>query len=247
MRFTMPSWVLVPAIALALAVLVGLGWWQWSRHLSRQDLEASFARRIAAEPLGEAAPATPLPDLDFQRVALEGSWEHEQAMTLINRVRGTRRGEELVEPLRLADGRAVLVNRGWYPVEEREAVRAALFADLEGEAAGIARLEPGRGRRGDDGGWTAFDVARMASSVPGAIEDWGVIAGEQVEGAASSAPPFPVTGWRAYESTVPHVQYALTWWALAAALLVTVAARFGPLARRRAGRSSGEGEDSAAL
>jgi cytochrome oxidase assembly protein ShyY1 len=42
----------------------------------------------------------------------------------------------------------------------------------------------------------------------------------------SRADSYPIGGWTRFQNTVPHFEYALTWWGLAAALVATAVARF---------------------
>jgi len=241
MRFTLPTWVLLPGLVLAVAVLVGLGWWQWSRHLDARATERQYDERLAepAQRIGTASDAAGV-ELDFRRVALTGTWDPAHAMTIVSRVREARLGEELVEPLILADGTAVLVDRGWYPLEERDAVRAALLAESSGTVDGLARLDEGQARQNREGDWSGFDVAGMAATLPYEVAPWAVVAGEESGGATSAAGPFPLTGWERYGTQIPHVQYALTWWGLAAAFIAMAVVR----ARTRATSSAGARSDA---
>lgn len=245
MRFTLPNWLLLPGLVLSIVVLVGLGWWQWSRHLDAQAVEERYDERLAlpAQRIESASDASGV-DLDFRRVTLVGTWDAEHAMTIVSRVRASRLGEEMVEPLVLADGTAVLVNRGWYPLEERDATRAALLADSTASLDGLARLEVGRGRLNSNGDWSGFDVDAMASTLPYEVASWGVIAGSENSNATGANGPYPLTGWERFANTIPHVQYALTWWGLAAAFVAMVVVR----ARARASSNTESRSDpSAAL
>ena len=104
-----------PALAQTLAmmallpVLVTLGVWQFHRALEKERLFAAEAAAEQAVPL----PVTSLPATNLPlHVSATGRYG-EQVFLLDNRVRAGRAGYELLAPLRLADGRAVLVDRGW--------------------------------------------------------------------------------------------------------------------------------------
>jgi surfeit locus 1 family protein len=240
MRFTLPNWVLLPGLVLAVAVLLGLGWWQWSRHLDAQALERQYDERLALPPQPIATTSdTEGVDLDFRRVTVVGTWDPEHALTIVSRVRDSQLGEELVEPLLLADGSAVLVDRGWYPLEARDEVRATLLADTSGNVAGLARLETGHARQNTEGGWSGFDVASMGATLPYPVAPWAVLAGEESTGDSATG-PYPQTGWERYATQIPHVQYALTWWGLAAAFIAMAVVR----ARSRGGAGASSGSDA---
>ena len=230
MTFRASSWLLVPLIAVAVVTLLALGVWQWGRYSDKQDLEAQYDARTDADPVDFPAALALTPDeLDFHRVALDGRWDTENVLTITSRFRDGIRGEELVVPLVAEDGSAVLVNRGWYPLEEREAVVAALASDGPTRVEGLARwAEDGGGRETGEGDWNRFDPAAMAATLPYEAEAWGVIEGAERTGSIlpSRADSYPMGGWVRYDNTVPHFEYALTWWGLAAVLVVTAVARF---------------------
>ena len=223
------STVVLLALAVAGAVVLsGLGAWQLTRDEYKHDLAAELDARIATTPLAPAeAFAMPDDDLDYRRLALEGEWDYDRLQVIANRTRYGQRGEEVVVPLRPAGGGpAVLVNRGWYPAAEREAVLAILAREDEG-LDGLIRVGRSlRATQGPDGSWTRFDVASIAELLPYEVVTWRATAGTLVEHLPRSAPPErPVTLFEGYENTTPHMEYALTWFGLAAAMLVTAGVR----------------------
>lgn len=227
-------WLLGALLVSAFAVLVALGSWQLSRHREKQEIKLTFDARTGADPLGvDAARALPPEQLEFRRVRLTGRWDHARTMTVTNRIRFGVRGEEAVTPLLVEGGPAVLVNRGWYPLTRREQVLADLAGAPGGRERGIVEglaryLPTGSARQTAAGLWTRLHVASMAESLPYAVEPWSVVAGDRIQGAPLAPPDeLPVTGWLVYENTIPHLGYALTWWGLAVALVITSALRFG--------------------
>ena len=221
------------AVLLALAVtgavvLSALGTWQFMRNGYKHDLVRELDARVAAAPLTAAEAASMShDDIDYHRLAFVGEWDYERLQVIANRTRYGRRGEEVVVPLRPAGGGpAVLVNRGWYPVAEREAV-LAILADEDEELDGLIRVGRSlRATQGPDGSWTRFDVDSIAELLPYDVVPWRATAGELVERLPRSAPPErPVTLYEGYANTTPHIEYALTWFGLAVAMLVTAGVR----------------------
>jgi len=223
--FRPSSWLLLPLIAIVVVTLVVLGLWQWSRYSDKEDLEAQFNARTDAAPLDFAAATALTPEqVDFHRVALDGRWDTDNVLIITSRFRDGIRGEELVVPLVAEDGTTALVDRGWYPLEKREAVLTALTSAQTAHIEGLARwAQDGGGRQTGEGGWNRFDPATMAATLPYDAEPWGVIEGdERTESILPSrADTYPLGGWVRYQNTVPHLEYALTWWALAALLVIT--------------------------
>ena len=243
MRIRGSTAVLLAFVAVAFAVLVGLGAWQLARNEHKRDLTRERDARLAAPSIAAvAASSLAGDDIDYRRVRLEGEWDYERLQIIANRSRFGLRGEEVVVPLLpTGGGPAILVNRGWYPAAERAAVLASLPEDDAGRE-GLARSGRSlRATQSSEGAWTRFDVASIAELLPYTVVPWRVTAGELLDEPPRSLPAGrPVTGYEGYENTTPHVEYALTWFGLAVALVVTAVLR---LARggREAARLDGPG------
>jgi surfeit locus 1 family protein len=95
----------------AVAVFVALGNWQLGRAEQKRTLAADFA---AGEPPIEWR-RLPADAPRYQRVFLRGRYDAEHQFLLDNRSHESVAGVEVLTPLVLEDGRAVLVNRGWQP------------------------------------------------------------------------------------------------------------------------------------
>lgn len=241
MRLTLPLWVLIPLVLAAEAVLLGLGLWQWRRYEAKQELQASFVARTSSAPLTVAQlDALPEPERDFQLVQLSGRWDTERLFRVSNRYRSSFQGEEAVVPLVLDDGRAVLVNRGWYPIEERDRVLAQLRAATRGEVHGLSRRRPDlSGGPLTNGTWSRFDAPSMAATLPYPAVAWVLIEGDMVSAEELGVGrDLPVTGWVPLQSEIPHFEYAMTWWGMALVLPVFLVAR--AISGRRARPSSGD-------
>lgn len=224
MSFHMRPILLLPLIAIVFVLLSGLGIWQFSRFRYKQDLETERAARLAAPPLDTAeAAGLPPREIDYRRVAARGRWDFANALTIGSRFRFGRQGEELVVPLLPVDGGdAILVNRGWYPLSERDGVRARLAAEPLADIEGLARYaEDGGGRVTAAGTWTRFDPASMAASLPYPAVPWAVIEGELVDRPPLTPPAeLPARWYLAYEDHVAHLEYSVTWFGLAVTLVV---------------------------
>jgi surfeit locus 1 family protein len=95
-----------------LPALLGLADWQVQRADEKAALIAAWGHASESEPvpIGEL-PQSALP----QRAQAAGQFASERFL-LDNRISNGRAGYELLVPLILADGRAVLVDRGWLPL-----------------------------------------------------------------------------------------------------------------------------------
>lgn len=120
-----PGWLARLAVALLLAAVMSLlGMWQWQRFEERSAInERIDAAEVAdpvpltslvtapgpGEPVGAGLPA----DTDWSKVTVTGQYDPEHEFLVRGRSMSGRVGVEVLTPLRLADGSAVLVNRGW--------------------------------------------------------------------------------------------------------------------------------------
>lgn len=233
MRVLLPTWLLVPLVITAELVLIGLGTWQWQRLGQKQALEAAFVARTSGQPLAVAAlDAMPEAERDFQLVGLAGRWDTEHLFRVSNRYRVDTRsgaalqGEDAIVPLLLDDGRGVLVDRGWYPVTERERVLGELRAQTRGEIHGLSRRHPDlSGGPLSSGAWSRFDAVSIAATLPYPTTGWVLIEGDMLAEDAALPSQLPATGWLPFKNDVPHLEYAMTWWGLALVLPVFVVAR----------------------
>ncbi len=222
-RFHPTRWA--TAIALpALVVLLGLGTWQLQRLAWKTDLIAYREAQLAAPPitlpteLGDAGGT--LAARDYRRVTVTGAFLHDREIYLAASRRG-RVGFAIITPLRRTGGATVLVNRGWVPATAREAARRAQ-GQVAGEVTveGIVRPAARQGWLTPDNDsaknyWFWLDLAAMAE-----------FAGVDAPRLIVEAGPAPIPGGlqigKRARVDLPndHLGYALTWYALAAALAV---------------------------
>ncbi|RJQ10288.1 MAG: SURF1 family protein [Dehalococcoidia bacterium] len=236
----LPTPVLLVVLTLTVAVLCGLGVWQVQRHQWKQGLVAERAAQLAAPPL-ETPAVLDLPSVEvaWRRVHLVGTWDHSRSMVLANRVRYGIKGEELVTPLfPAAGGPAVLVDRGWYPEAERDRVRASLDAERQASIEGLAVDATGRtARQTAQRTWTGLAPESMAEAAGIPLRPWAIIQGTVAseDGRPPAGGALPVQRYQPFANTTPHLQYALTWFGIAAALVGVAVARFvvAPLRARQ--------------
>lgn len=204
----------------ACAGFVSLGRWQWERGEWRQAQWEEFksggdrAAPLGARKLGEIP--------RFERVQLTGRYDSRHQFLLDNRTHLEQAGYEVLTPFELADGRRVLVNRGWIPFtgyrerlpdvtfEANEAIRIVGRVD-ELPSAGLAQ---GRAAPAPDDSWpklTSFpDMAQLSAALGRVLEPRILLLD------ASSAHGY-VRDWQPPGlSPLRHWSYAIQWWAFAA-------------------------------
>ena len=219
---------LIVGAALASVGFLALAGWQVQRLGWKLDLIERVEARLKAEPVAPPPASAGASKADeYRRLRLRGRFEPREVLVQATTELGG--GHWVITPLRLDDGSAVLVNRGFVPAEQRE---PALHAAPDGpvELTGLLRLtEPGGGplRRNvpAEGRWYSRDVAGIAAQLQVA----GPVAPFFVDESADPAQPrrWPRPGLTIIRFANNHAVYAATWLALAA----MAAAAAGFLAR----------------
>ena len=208
----------------AFLVLLGLGSWQLERRVWKEGL---IAQRAAAM----AAPAVPLPAaiadpaaLEYRRVWVAGTFRHDHELYLTSRFYRDKPGYQVITPLVRADGTAVLVNRGFVPLAARDpAGRRAGQVEGPQRVEGAVRLSgrPGWFTPANEPAanlWFTPEVGPMAEA---AGLDPAKVAPVFVEaGPAPNPGGLPIGGQTSIDLPNDHLQYAITWYSLAAALAV---------------------------
>jgi surfeit locus 1 family protein len=212
--FTLPVFLL----------LLGLGTWQVQRLAWKEGL---IAERQAAT---SAAPV-PLPNslgqargMEFRHVFVQGAFRNDKEIFVYAAPRVGEAGFDVLTPLVQADGRVVFVNRGFVPVGLRNPAKRA-----SGEIAGPVRVEgllrlPPPGKPNwfvpDNNPvrdlWFWINLPAMA-----AADGLRRVAPFYIDADATPNPGgWPQGGLTRVTLPNNHLQYALTWFSLAVALLV---------------------------
>ncbi|WJR67858.1 SURF1 family protein [Neorhizobium sp. CSC1952] len=227
------------AVLAALAILISLGTWQVQRLHWKEGLLADIAERRAAEPVALSeieAMARSGGDIEYRRVSVTGVFDHSRERHFFATFEG-RTGYYVYTPMVLGDGRILLLNRGFVPYEMKDpATRAAGEIPGEQTVTGYARARLGEKPSflvpDNDLAKNIFywkDLDAMASS---AGLDASKVVPFFVDADASVTNPggWPKGGVTQFDLPNSHLQYAVTWYGLAAALIAVVA---GVWLRRR--------------
>lgn len=203
-------------VVVVVCVLFGL--WQLDRLEGRREFNARYAAGLAAKP----RPLEQLLDeggaLAYRRAVASGRYDTEHEVILYGRTLEGQAGNHLLTPLVLADGRAIVVDRGWVPFEMddppvQEAsppagtvdVVGALFADQPGGAGDVSPR--------DDRIVTvrSVDLQAIAGDVPYELVPWYL----QLRAQSPSPRDLPVPAPLPELTEGPHLNYAIQWFAFA--------------------------------
>lgn len=188
------------------SLLTGLGIWQLQRLAWKEDLIARLDARLAAEPV--PLPAAPDPDRDaFLRVRAEGMAGGAEVHVLTSR-QPFGPGFRVIAPLVLEDGRRILTDLGYVPEADRNAPRPPAAGAVVGALYWPGETDsftPAPDRAANI--WFARDLPAMADAL--GTEPLLIVAESHPLGDRPMALRLGVN--------LPndHLQYALTWFALA--------------------------------
>jgi surfeit locus 1 family protein len=222
-------------LTIALCVLfVRLGEWQWHRGVHRQAEWDAFARGADAPVPVAGVALNALPR--FKRIRVGGHWDALHQFLIDNRSHAGLPGYEVLTPLRLTDGRVLLVDRGWVPFTgsrahlpvitiQDDAATVLLTGRLDNLPVGGLAL--GHAAPSADAQWpkvTSFPtLAELASALNQTIEPWMLL----LDPTSSDG---YVRDWQPPGlSPLRHWSYAIQWWGFA----VTLTIIWGTMSARR--------------
>ncbi|WP_264212747.1 SURF1 family protein [Leisingera thetidis] len=192
-----------------LAVLIGLGTWQLQRKAWKEGILATIEERIAGEPAA-GLPAQPESETDrYRPVRLQGEISADELHVLTS-VKDAGPGYRVISPFTLADGRRVLIDRGFVPVKHKQAERLSGPAAIEGNIHWPQETDSYTPEPDLNGNiWYARDAQRMAERL--GTEPVMIVLRANPEGEAGLRPlPVSTAG-----ISNDHLQYAITWFSLA--------------------------------
>ena len=209
------------AFALA-ALCVRLGFWQWHRMEYKQHQQAMIERHLttAAVPVRSVvhAPNGVLADDEWTLVRATGTFDPRRQVTVKFTTRDGKAGADVVTPLVLPDGSALLVNRGWLATQNTNARPSNIPAPPSGRLTVEGWWRPDN-HAGDNAVVPVDGQVRAIAS--GALE--GHVGRDLLPGFINLQKP-PTDGLS--PEPRPHVGhalnffYALQWWFFAGLALI---------------------------
>jgi surfeit locus 1 family protein len=204
--------------ALFLPVLIGLGGWQVHRLHWKRELIATISERVHQAPVGIPLAGQ---DADYRPAKASGVFRHDLELFVFSTsLASGQGGYRVLTPLQLADGRFLLVDRGWIPFDRK---RTDGFSHPEGavEVRGILRIPPAPNwiqpkNNPAKGEWYNADLAAMAA----ADKLTGFLPYVLEADATANPGGYPVGGQTRLTLPNDHFSYAVTWYSLAAILVI---------------------------
>ncbi|GIE81547.1 SURF1-like protein [Actinoplanes philippinensis] len=245
-----PRWLGAAALTIiASVVMVMLGNWQLDRYRERTAINTRIdsANGVAAVPLTEAlaaptAAGTAGPDpgeaVAWTKVTVSGRYDPANEIQARGRTVGSKVGFEILTPLILDDGTAVLVDRGWVPAPPGGALesprvpaaptgRVTVTGQIHLSESRPAPVERRDGRLDT----RRISLPRLATELPFPVYGAYVLLSEQAPAADPAFVAIPIP----HEDSWQNGGYAVQWWLFAGMVFVL----FGWQARKEAQEPSG--------
>lgn len=252
-------WITLVLGSIVFCILIALGTWQVERLQWKENLLAEIEARThsAPVPLAEIEKIWAAEkDVDYRTVTVTGRLLNNQERHYFATYNGMS-GFYIYTPLVLDDGRAIFINRGFVPYDQKNsATRMAGEIGTPITVTGLARnplavkpssIVPDNDLRANIYYWK--DLATMASQSGTAAEK---LVPFFIDADNTPNPGgLPVGGVTIIDLPNSHLQYAVTWYGLAATLLaiagISVWRRYHPQVpegqevdqSKRSGQSSG--------
>lgn len=237
--------ILVAALA-GVALTARLGVWQLDRAEQKTTIQAALDERIAMpllDPAELAQDEAAAASQHHRRIQLTGLWQTDATVYLDNRQMNGRPGFFVVTPLLLADGTAVLIQRGWQPrsMADRTAVVPPPTPAESVVVAGRIASPPARLYEfsGEDTGLIRqnLDIESFGREWRLKLRPLSVL--QEADATAAAAPDGLLRAWwRPATGVHKHYGYAFQWFALSALILglyvwfQIIRPRFGAAAKR---------------
>ncbi|MEU8542730.1 SURF1 family protein [Streptomyces sp. NPDC048717] len=225
------QWVILTLITLVLIpTMIELGFWQFHRHEHRVAQNTLIADNLKAAPAPVerlTSPGHTVPRTDYWRqVTATGTFDTAHEVVVRRRTSNDDRvGVHVLTPLVLADGKIVMVNRGWVPGADDQRTLPKIPAPPKGEVTVTGRLmaDETTGASGikDLKGLPDRQVMLINSTQQAALLGRTVLGGyiEQATPEPAGDSPQLLTE-PDHESIGPHMAYAVQWWLFAAGVPV---------------------------
>lgn len=199
------------------------GFWQLRRLDQKQEFNTRVEQRYDAAPVPLdqlLLPSTNVDDVEWRPVLVTGVYEPAGNVQIVNRSQFGVAGENTVTPMRLADGRVMLVNRGFLPLD------VAASAPPAGTVSVVGRLRLSQERTfaqlgdPDEGVLTVaqrVDIDRLSRQIDGDVVPMYVDVFESSPPEAEPQPQ-PVAAPELGEGN--HLSYAVQWFTFSIAVAI---------------------------
>jgi cytochrome oxidase assembly protein ShyY1 len=213
-------------VAFFVVLMVNLGFWQLRRLDERKMFNAEVTSRVdlPPQPLDDVlVPGVDPDQLEWRSVTATGTYLPDAQFVVVNRSQGGLAGDMVVTPMALADGRILLVERGFEPLGQGLGTTTPAPA---GSVEVLGRLRPSETRytgqlsdtkTGDLTEAQRVDIPRLTPQLPGPPVPMFL---ELTASRPAEAGPYPQPVTLPELTEGPHLSYAVQWFIFSIAVVV---------------------------
>lgn len=221
------QWVMLTLVALVLIpTMIKLGFWQLHRHEHKVALNTVISDSLAAKPVPVETvtePGRQIRDDDlYRRVTAKGHFDtaHEEVVRRRTNADGAV-GYHVLTPFVLADGRVLMVNRGWVPADGAQTAFPKIPAPAPGEITVTGRLMADQ-TTADSGIKNVRGLPDRQVMLISSGQEARRLGREVLGGYVEQTAPTPKGGSPElipdpeHSDIGPHMAYAIQWWLFSA-------------------------------
>ncbi len=217
------KWILLTIlVALSMVLFVWLGFWQLDRLDQKRTYNATMAERWHQIPFDLNAVLLPqnLDDLEFRRIQAEGYFDYANQIILKSQIYYDAPGIALVTPFVFAEGRAILVARGWVPADQTSAQSLAQMVEPSGAPViGLIKSsqappngQPSTPPDTPQAEWFRIDIPAIQAQMPYALEPAWI---QQLPETGRPIDKLPIREEPMALNEGNHMSYAVQWFSFA--------------------------------
>lgn len=208
------------------AVLCTLGGWQLERRAQKHEL---LARMDTADkmPPRKFSPSDLIPENEFMRGEIAGELLYGKEIAISSRTHNGQIGVHIVTPLRLDDGTAILVNRGWAPKDYAPGERSDNAEHVTGYLRSIEKpnmFVPANIPAKNE--WYAINAPEISNALHIPNIRPIMLYEMETQNTRTSQKQYPLALNTAPRPNDNHLQYALFWFSMAVILTTIFWLRF---------------------
>ncbi len=205
----------------ALVVLLLLGSWQMQRLNWKAGVVKKIEYKTSLPAVNLSGEISDISELVYRKIIVEGVFDHDKEMHLYTgpKIMRGKPGYDLLTPLVMDDGRAILVDRGWVPQKLKEKAsrpeslvqgRVKIEAMVhKGESKAMFTPDNDQAKNF----WFWIDMDGVAKHTGYNLPNFYIRS-------LRDGDEYPLGGDILIKHKNDHLQYAITWYSLAIILLV---------------------------
>ena len=173
-----PKWLAIHALVVVLvATMCVLASWQWDRHVERKAFNETLIQRFSEppKPLAELLQQYPnREDAQWRLATVSGTYLEQSTVNVVNVSQDGRAGYDPVTPLEIDNGKIVLINRGFVPLDAPQPLPPTGVVEITGRIRLSAERRTGAVSDSATGVLTDIqrvDIDRLAKQLPAPVVD----------------------------------------------------------------------------